>query len=131
MKHIGVAVGQNITQTARPLPPLLAKNGQLSSWDGMTKLINRWRPDALVTGIPVNMDGSEQWVGQYAREFAQQLRDQYALPVYEVDERLTTKEAREQLFLKGGYQALQDGQVDSVAAQLILQTWFAEQRHAN
>jgi putative Holliday junction resolvase len=46
--------------------------------------------------------------------------------VHETDERLTTKDARERLFNQGGYKALQDGQVDSVAAQLILQNWFEE-----
>ena len=42
-----------------------------------------------------------------------------------MDERLTTKDAREQLFNQGGYKALQSGQVDRVAAQLILENWFA------
>ena len=80
----------------------------------------------MVVGIPLNMDGSEQPLTQLARLFANTLKDQYNLPVFEMDERLTTKDARERLFAEGGYKALQDGQVDQVAAQLILQNWFAE-----
>ena len=125
MKRIGVAVGQTVTQTARPLQTLLAKSGKPSS-DAIKHLIEKWHPDALIVGIPLNMDGTEQVISQHARAFSELLREQYHLPVYEVDERLTTKDAREQLFRQGGYKALQGGQVDSLAAQLILQNWFVE-----
>ncbi len=127
MKRIGVAIGQTITESARPLDTIQAKEG-LPHWETITKLLKKWLPDALVVGIPLNMDGTEQTISQHAREFANQLRERYQLPVYETDERLTTKDAREKLFAQGGYKALQDGQVDRVAAQLILQNWFAD-RH--
>jgi putative Holliday junction resolvase len=71
------------------------------------------------------MDGTEQFITKKAKEFANELHTRFSLPVYEIDERLTTKDAKEQLFQEGGYKALQDGQVDRVAAQLILQNWFA------
>jgi len=122
-KRIGVAVGQIITQTARPLDTIKANNGE-PQWDSLNKLIKTWQPDALIVGIPLNMDGTEQFITQKARQFADQLAEHYQLPVHGVDERLTTKAAREYLFNEGGYKALQQGQVDSVAAQLILQTWL-------
>lgn len=125
MKRIGVAIGQTITQTARPLDTIQAKEG-IPNWHAITKLINKWLPDALVVGIPINMDGSDQAISHHARSFAMELQKRCALPVYEMDERLTTKDARERLFAQGGYKALQDGQVDRVAAQLILQNWLAE-----
>ena len=124
-KRIGVAVGQTVTQTATPLETVQTSKG-IPEWSTIARLMKKWRPEAIVVGIPVNMDGTNQTISQLAREFAQQLRDQYHLPVHEVDERLTTKDARERLFTQGGYKALQDGQVDCVAAQLILQNWFAE-----
>ena len=125
MKRIGVAVGQTITQTARPLDTIQAKEG-IPNWAAITKLIRKWLPDALVVGIPLNMDGTDQTISHHARQFAHQLQEQYQLPVHEMDERLTTKDARERLFVTGGYKALQDGQVDRVAAQLILQNWFED-----
>jgi putative Holliday junction resolvase len=125
MKRIGIAIGQTVTLSARPLETLHAKNG-VPDWNILTKLCKKWHPDAFVVGIPINMDGTDQPISQHAREFAQSLRDRYELPAYEIDERLTTKDARERLFNQGGYKALQDGQVDRVAAQLILQNWFAE-----
>ncbi len=125
MKRIGVAIGQTITKTARPLSTLHAKDG-IPNWSEVKALLAKWKPQALVVGIPVNMDGSDQKISTNAREFGHSLHAQFQLPVYEMDERLTTKDARERLFESGGYKALQDGQVDRVAAQLILQNWFAE-----
>ncbi|MCD6039260.1 MAG: yqgF [Gammaproteobacteria bacterium] len=127
MKRIGVAVGQTITQTARPLLTLKANQG-IPQWEMLSKLIKTWHPDALVVGIPLNMDGSAQPLTQEARKFIHSLEQRYALVVYGMDERLSTKDARERLFKQGGYKALQDGQVDSVAAQLILQNWLIENR---
>ena len=108
MKRIGIAIGQAITQTARPLDTIQAKAG-IPDWDALTKIMNQWLPEALIVGIPLNMDGTDQPMSQHAREFVKSLRKRYQLLVYETDERLTTKEAREKLFSQGGYKALQDG----------------------
>ena len=124
MKRIGVAVGQTVTESARPLTTLKANQGN-PEWNAVTKLIKTWQPDALVVGVPLNMDGTEQPLTQAARFFARQLEERFKLPVHEMDERLSSKDARERLFAAGGYKALQDGQVDRVAAQLILQNWLA------
>lgn len=124
-KRIGVAVGQTVTQTARPLDTIQAKDGE-PNWKTVEKVVKKWMPDAFVVGIPLNMDGTDQPITHIARQFADALRQRFNIPVHEIDERLTTKDAREQLFARGGYKALQGGQVDQVAAQLILQNWFAE-----
>ncbi|HVE43971.1 MAG TPA: Holliday junction resolvase RuvX [Gammaproteobacteria bacterium] len=123
MKRIGVAVGQTVTKTARPLTTLAAKKGQ-PDWVALKKIIDTWRPEGLVVGIPLNMDGSSQPLTELAHHFSTQLTAHFGLAIYEIDERLTTKDARERLFQAGGYQALQGGQVDAVAAQLILQNWL-------
>lgn len=124
-KRIGVAVGQTITRTARPLGTIQAKEGE-PQWEALDKIIHTWKPDALIVGIPLNMDGTEQYLTQAARRFEDALRERFNIPVFGIDERLTTKDARAQIFKKGGYKALQNGQVDSVAAQLILETWFMQ-----
>lgn len=122
LKYIGVAVGQTVTGTATALITLQAKNG-IPNWDEINALINEWKPAGLVVGIPLNMDGSEQQLTAEAKKFAQAL-ERFHLPVYRVDERLTTKEARQRLFETGGYRALKKSQVDSFAAKLILETWL-------
>jgi len=114
MKRIGVAVGQTVTRTARPLGVIPAKAGE-PQWEPLDKMIKTWQPDALIVGIPLNMDGTEQALTVAAKKFADLLKKRFELPIYGIDERLTTKDAREQLFTKGGYKALQNTQIDSVA----------------
>lgn len=123
MKRIGVAVGQTITKTARPLTTLPAHEGKPDN-NLLAKLITSWGPLALIVGIPLNMDGTEQETTLAAKQFANLLRSQFQLPVYEVDERLTTKAARENIFQTGGFKALQKKQIDAIAAQLILESWL-------
>lgn len=123
LKHIGVAVGQTQTCNAQPLTSISAKAG-VPRWEEITRLIATWQPHAIVVGIPLNMDGTAQPLTQAALNFMQELRTRYALPVYQADERLTSVEARARLFEMGGYKALQKKAIDSLSAQLILETWM-------
>lgn len=121
-RKIGVAVGQTLTGTASPLETLRARQDQ-PDWDGIQRLIQTWQPEALVVGLPYNMDDTEvAWAGR-ARRFARQLEGRFRLPVHLVDERLTTREARHWL----GPRATSLAAVDPVAAKLILETWLSEQ----
>src|SRR5437868_4556129 len=80
-KRIGVAVGQSLTRTARPLAMLKAKEGS-PDWNEVARVIAEWKPDALVVGFPLNMDGTEQPLTHRARHFAEQLELHFQLPVY-------------------------------------------------
>lgn len=122
-KRIGVAVGQQITCSARPLSTLDAKQG-VPNWDSVQKIIKEWRPQALIVGLPTCIDDTEQYTTAAARTFARQLKKRFSLPVHLVDERLSTVEARAQLFAEGGYRKIQDSQVDSFAASIILEQWL-------
>jgi putative Holliday junction resolvase len=124
MKRIGVAVGQTITKSATPLGIVKANQGQ-PDWGTLTNYVKKWQPGAFVVGIPLNMDGTEQLLTQAAKQFANLLGERFQLPVYDMDERLTSIEAKARLFDVGGYKALQNTSVDSIAAQLILQNWLA------
>ncbi len=123
MKRIGVAVGQTFTRTANPLVILNAQQG-IPNWQQVADLIKSWCPHALIVGIPLNMDGTPQPLSKAAQNFAKNLQERYHLPVYEVDERLSTKAARDEVFTQGGYRALQKKSIDSVAAQIILMDWM-------
>lgn len=125
-KNTGTAVGQMITRTATPLKTLHAIEGK-PDWLQIQKIIRQWHPDALVVGIPLNMDSTEQPITQLAREFMQELKIQTGLPVHGVDERLTTREAKNRIFTEGGYKALKKADIDSLAAQLMLEQWMATQ----
>ena len=124
MRKIGVAIGQSVTGTARPLHNIKAQDG-IPNWEQIQSLIDDWHADALVVGLPLNMDGTEQNILYAAKKFARRLEANFKLPVYLKDERLTTKEAQRLLMEKGDKKTT----VDSFAAALILESWFRE--HTN
>jgi putative Holliday junction resolvase len=122
-KRIGVAVGQRLTCSASPLPTLDAKLG-VPNWNAVQKIIVQWDPQALIVGLPTCIDDTELYTTKAARRFAKQLQKQFSLPVYLVDERLSTIEARRKLFEQGGYRKLKKTQIDGVAACVILEQWL-------
>ncbi len=123
LRYIGVAIGQCFTRTASPVTTLTARQGE-PHWPDIDKLIKTWQPDAIVVGVPLNMDGTEQAITQAAKTFAAALEAHYHLPVFGMDERLSTREAKEKIFAQHGYKGLSRKAINEVAAQLILESWF-------
>jgi putative Holliday junction resolvase len=130
-RKIGVAVGQTLTGTATPIVTLHSVKRQ-PDWEGITKLLSSWRPEALVVGIPYNMDDSANEMTAAALRFGRQLAGRYHLPVHLIDERLTTIEARRIIdqAISTGSHARRLEKIDQLAAQLILESWLATEHHA-
>ena len=112
LKRIGVAVGEPELRSAHPL-------GVVYAFSQIEKLVSEWRPTQLVVGLPVAEQGPHPLARRVER-FARQLKGRYRLPVALVDERFTSVEAESRL--KG----VKNKQVDSVAAQLILEQYFGD-----
>ncbi len=129
MKHIGVAVGQTITQTASPVTTLQARDG-IPNWTELQALIDRWKPSELVVGVPFNMDGSSQLMTFCARRFIKRLTAKFNLPIHEVDERLTSWEAktRNEFKLKKSKTKRKDQEDHATAAVIIVEQWMADQK---
>ena len=123
-KRIGIAVGQSLTGSVTPLKTLQAVNQQ-PDWAGISALIEEWRPDRLILGLPLHMDGSEQDITQRVKRFGNQLKGRYNLPVEWVDERLSSHEA-EQLLREQGKKRSSKSDIDKLAAALILQSWLEQ-----
>ena len=122
-KSIGCAVGQSITGTAQSLPAFKVQDG-IPNWGAIEKCLKEWKPDVVVVGLPLNMDGTEQDLTLRARKFANRLQGRFGVNVQLQDERLTTTEARSEIFDRGGFRALKKGKVDGISACLILESWF-------
>ena len=88
------------------------------------KCLKDWKPDVIVVGLPLNMDGTEQDLTLRAKKFANRLNGRFGIKVELQDERLTTVSARDEIFQRGGYRALNKGKVDGISACLILESWF-------
>ncbi len=125
LRRIGVAVGQDVTATASGLGILLARDGE-PDWAAVDKLIDEWRPDALVVGLPYRADGREQPLTARARGFASALGERFSRPVHLVDERFTSRIAAAELKAErqAGRRRLRKGEVDSRSARLILESWL-------
>ena len=125
LRQIGVAVGNCLLATTQPLAVLRAKEG-VPDWQAVAQLIDEWRPDLLVVGDPVNMDGSDSELSTRARKFARRLHGRLGLPVAMADERLSSFEAK-QLGRERGHRGDYRRQpVDSQAAELVLRSWLNE-----
>ena len=122
-KRVGVAVGEIQLATAHPLTTITAEQTRMR-FDAIAKLIDEWQPRLLVVGLPVHMDDTEHLLTARARRFARQLEGRYNLPVFLVDERLSTGEAASLLHAAGVNTRRQRPVRDQVAAQTILQAYF-------
>lgn len=116
-RRIGVAVGQSLTRTAEALVTLPVRHGQVD-WPAIAQLIDTWRPQQLVVGLPGTEDGQPHANADAIARFARRLHGRFKLPVAFVDERLSS------------YAASEDPDtrrvgLDAVAARLILETWLA------
>ncbi len=119
---IGIAVGQTLTGTASPLTTLRFIQ-QKPDWKGISALIETWHPEAMVVGMPYDMDDTEAQIAPLAKKFARQLEGRYHLPIYMADERLTSQAARLEL----NRAPKSYSELDAIAAKLILETWLSEQ----
>ncbi len=126
-KKIGVAVGQIITGTASPLQTINAVN-QKPNWKAIRQLIQEWQPGGLVVGISKKEDGTDNPITPKIEKFCRQLEGRFQLPVFTIDEKLSTFEAKQLLFDDLGVNADKLWQVqDQLAAQLILQSWLNQE----
>ena len=117
-----------MTGTASAIPVIRALGGE-PDWEALEKIVRQWRPNAFVVGMPYNMDGSENTMTMRALAFAQKLEEKFALPCHTIDERLSTREAKDLSRAnaeRGGKKYNDRSIVDSYAAQLILESWLAE-----
>jgi len=114
LKRVGVATGNTILCRAQPLRTIAAEGAV--RFDLIGQLVDEWRPDALVVGVPRHPDGAPHENTERALKFARQLAGRYHLPVHEVDERYSTTEAKS------------DGarDLDAASAAILLQQYFNE-----
>ena len=126
LRQIGVAVGNCLLQTSQPLDIVRARDG-VPDWSSIEALLQEWQPDLLLIGDPLNMDGTDSDLGARAQKFSRRLHGRFGLAVALVDERLTSFEAKQTLRAQGHKGDYKNQPADSVAAELILQSWMREQ----
>ena len=116
-KKIGVAVGQTSTYTSSPLQVISSKDNKVK-WNEIMILLNEWKPELIIVGKPLNMDGTDSEIMKEVEKFYQKLKSIYDAKFEYIDERLTTFEARQILEEK------QFETVDANAAKILIDNWF-------
>jgi putative holliday junction resolvase len=122
-RRIGLAVGSDVTGIASPLEVVEARSDE-QRLAAIAGAIEQQGPDALVLGLPLNMDGSEGGGAKLARAFADQCRQRFGLEVLLVDERLSSFAADEQMSQSGLTHGQKKARRDALAAAAILRTFF-------
>jgi len=126
-KRIGVAVGSAFGSGARALA-VIDVHGTSPDWAAIDKLRAEWRPDGLVVGDPMTLEGGDQPIRQRAHAFARELQERYQLPVVLVDERSSSVEAAQRFALdraEGRKRRRDAAALDAVAAAVIIERWLA------
>ena len=123
-KHIGIAVGQTITKTSSPLMILNVKQEGTDIWQTICALVDEWKPDRLLVGQPLNMDGTPSDMMKQVNNFYLRLQQETKIECELVDERLTSFEAK-QLTESDSKSA----RIDDLAAKIFLDNWM--EHHVN
>ena len=97
----------------------------IPDWLVIEKLINEWQPQLLLVGLPLNMDDTESELSHLARKFGRRLHHRFNLPVLMVDERLTSRAAKELLIDISQRRKGKLPSLDSTAAVLMVEGWLA------
>ncbi len=123
-KKIGVASAQTITKTASSLPGLKAKDG-IPDWNQIEKLLQEFKPDLVLVGLPLNMDGTESELSARAKKFANRIHGRFGVKIEMIDERLSSFAAKGEVISQGGSRDYKNNPVDSIAARILLEDWLA------
>lgn len=126
-RRIGVAVGSAFGVGARALA-VVDVHAHGPDWTALDRLRKEWRPDGLIVGDPMTLEGGDQPIRARAHAFARELTVRYQLPVVLVDERMSSIEAAQRFASDRaeGRRRRRDAEVlDAVAAAVIIERWLA------
>ncbi len=129
-KKVGVAVGQSLTCTTQPLAQI--PTAQLDNLQPLLALFKQWEAKACIVGMPYGAQKETVGITQTVINFVERLKAVSPIPVFIMDEHLTTRTAkllRQELYPATGRKKKRTPQsIDSMAAALILESWFAENK---
>lgn len=125
-RTVGVAISDELLLTAQAKEIIRRKdeNKLRKTLARIEELIQEYKVEMIVLGLPLNMDQSESVRSVLSEEFRDKLERRTAIPVIMWDERLTTVEADAIMDEVGIKKADRKEYVDMIAAQIILQDYL-------
>ena len=131
-RRIGVAVGSAFGSGPRAIAVVDVRDGS-PDWPRIERLYKEWRPDGLVVGDPMTLDGGDQPIRKAARAFARELRKRMNVPVVMIDERNSSLEAAQRFAderAEGRKRKRDADALDAMAAAIIVERWLAAPQDA-
>ncbi len=126
-RRIGVAIGSGFGLSARAVA-VVEVHGNGPDWTTLDRLYKEWRPQGMVVGDPLTLEGEDQPNRKRARAFARQLQQRYKVPVVLVDERSSSVEAARRFAVEraeGRKRRRDAASLDAVAAAVIIERWLS------
>lgn len=124
-KTLGIAVSDKTETIASAITTIrFSENNPEEVLDDLTKIIDEYKVEAIVIGLPKNMNNSLGFAAERTRNFVKILNDTYDIPVYEQDERLSSVTANNVLLQADISRKKRKSKVDTVAATVILQNYL-------
>jgi putative Holliday junction resolvase len=120
-RRVGLAISDPTGTIASPFQ-VLEVHGDGAAIRGILGLLEANRVDRLIVGLPLSLNGSESPQTLKARRFAEKLSSKTRVPVFFVDERLSSRQAERDLIEMGVRREKRRETVDAVAASLLLQS---------
>jgi putative Holliday junction resolvase len=120
-RRVGLAMSDPTGTIASPFQ-VLEVQGDGAAIRGILQVLEPHLVDRIIVGLPISMNGSESSQTMKARRFAEKLASKTRVPVFYVDERLSSRQAERDLIGMGVRREKRRETVDSVAASLLLQT---------
>ena len=118
-KRTGLATGDDITNLAGPVGVIELPRGP-RLMKALRDAVEEHQPDAIVLGLPLNMDGTEGERVKIVRAIGDELARAVNRPVHYQDERLTSETANQQLARTGRTHKQKKQRRDALAAAAIL-----------
>jgi len=122
-KRTGLAAGDDVLRIVQPVEVLQVPRGP-ALMDALAKAVDRHGPDALVVGLPINMDGTEGAAAKDVREFGAALGARLGIAVHFHDERLSSFEADQRMAQSGRTHREKKELRDALAACAILEAYL-------
>ena len=127
-KTIGLAISDKTALIATSYSVLHHDNNPNSCLDDLINIINKEQIDALVLGLPKNMNNTLGNRAEETLKFKEFLESKLSIPIYLEDERLTTKSAEYYLIEGNTSRKKRKKVIDKVAATIILQSFLDQRR---
>lgn len=127
--RIGLALSDESQTLASPLETLTRRAGKRFPMPRFLELLAMHGPVGVVVGLPLTGEGVEGESAAAARTMAASVGTRAGLPVELWDERMSTARALSLIREQGGSTRGRKGDVDALAAAVLLQHYLDARRH--